>query len=57
VFEQYTVLGLYDFVSIVEAPDNDAIFRTSVELGSCGTIGIMSLPAITVYKLIMSLRK
>lgn len=57
VLEQYAVLGPYDFVNIVEAPDNDAIFRMSVELGSRGTVEIMSMPATTIDKLIESLKK
>ena len=56
VLEQYTVLGPYDFVNIVEAPDNDTIFRLSVELGSRGTVEIMSMPAISVDDLISSLK-
>jgi len=56
VLEQYAVLGPYDFVNIVDAPDNDAIFRVSVELGSRGTIEIMSMPATTVDDLIESLK-
>ena len=57
VLEQYAVLGPYDFVNIVEAPDNDAIFRISVELGSRGTIEIMSMPAVAVDDLIRSLKE
>ena len=57
VLEQYAVLGPYDFVNIVEAPDNDAVFRMSVELGSRGTIEIMSMPATSIDKLIESLKK
>jgi uncharacterized protein with GYD domain len=56
VLEQYAVLGPYDFVNIVEAPDNDAIFRLSVELGSRDTIEIMSMPAVAVDELIESLK-
>jgi len=56
VLEQYAVLGPYDFVNIVDAPDNDAIFRVSVELGSRGTVEIMSMPATTVDDLIESLK-
>lgn len=46
VLEQYAVLGPYDFINIVEAPDNETIARISVELGARGTVQIMSLPAI-----------
>ncbi|MBD3171513.1 GYD domain-containing protein [Candidatus Bathyarchaeota archaeon] len=56
LLEQYAVLGPYDFVNIVEAPDNDAVFRMSVELGSRGTVKILSMPSITVDKLIESLK-
>jgi uncharacterized protein with GYD domain len=57
VLEQYAVLGPYDFVNLVEAPDNEAIFKVSVELGSRGTIQITSMPAITIDELIESLRR
>ncbi len=56
VLKQYAVLGPYDFVNIVEAPDNEAIFKVSVELGSRGTIEITSMPAITIDELIKSLK-
>ena len=45
---QYAVLGPYDFVNIVEAPNNEAIARIAVELGSRGTLQLMTLPAIGV---------
>ncbi len=56
LLEQYAVLGPYDFVNIVEAPNNDAVFKMSVELGSRGTIKILSMPSITVDELIESLK-
>jgi len=56
VLEQYAVLGPYDFVNIVEAPNNEAVFNMSVELGSRGTIEITSMPAITIDQLIKSLK-
>ena len=46
VVQQYAVLGQYDFINIVEAPDNETIAKVSVELSSRGTVRIMSLPAI-----------
>ena len=45
---QYAVLGPYDFVNIVEADNNEAIARIAVELGSRGTLQLMTLPAIAV---------
>jgi uncharacterized protein with GYD domain len=56
VLKQWAVLGPYDFVNLVEAPDNEAIFRLSVELGSRGTIEITSMPAITIDELIKTLK-
>ncbi len=57
VLHQYAVLGPYDFVNVVEAPDNETIARISIELGSRGTLKVMSLPAIPVEKLIERIKK
>jgi uncharacterized protein with GYD domain len=46
IIAQYALLGQYDFVSVVEAPDNETIAHLSVDLGSRGTVQIMTLPAI-----------
>jgi uncharacterized protein with GYD domain len=46
VTAQYAVLGSYDFVNIVEAPDAGAITQLSVELGSRGTLQVTSMPAL-----------
>jgi len=57
VVAQYSVLGPYDFVNIVEAPDNETINRVSMELGSRGTIKIMSMPAMPIDKFIAMIKK
>ena len=51
VIAQYAVLGPYDFVTVVQAPDNETIARISVEFSARGTIRLMSLPAfdMSVY--------
>ena len=51
------MLGPYDFVNVVEAPNNEAISRVSVELGARGTVQIMSLPAIPMDKFIAMAKK
>jgi len=56
VTSQFAVLGAYDFVTIVEAPNNEAVARLSAELGSRGTIEIMTLPALSVDSLVKSLK-
>jgi uncharacterized protein with GYD domain len=56
VLEQYAVLGPYDFVNIVEAPNNDTVFKMSVELGSRGTIKILTMPSMTIDELIKTLK-
>jgi uncharacterized protein with GYD domain len=56
VISQYAVLGAYDFVSIVDAPNNETIARISVELGSRGTVQIMTLPAIPIDEFTNQLR-
>jgi uncharacterized protein with GYD domain len=51
VVAQYAVLGSYDFVSIIEADDNETIAHLSVDLGSRGTVHITTLPAMSMTQL------
>jgi uncharacterized protein with GYD domain len=46
VLAQYAVLGPYDFVTIVEAPDNETVSSVSIELGARGSVQMMTMPAI-----------
>jgi len=48
VVSQYALLGPYDFLTIVEAPDNETVAHLSVDLSSRGTVHITTLPAIPV---------
>jgi uncharacterized protein with GYD domain len=50
VVSQFAVLGPYDFVTILDAPNNETVARISSELGSRGTVQIMSMAAIPVEK-------
>lgn len=52
VLAQYAVLGKYDFINIVEAPDNETIARVSTEFGSGGTVEITTLSAILVFEFV-----
>jgi uncharacterized protein with GYD domain len=46
VLAQYATLGQYDFITIVEAPDEKTMAKVSVELGSRGTMTSQTLSAI-----------
>lgn len=52
---QWAVLGPYDFVNVVEAPDNETIARLSLSLGARGTVQFLTMPAIPVDNLIATL--
>jgi uncharacterized protein with GYD domain len=55
VVAQYALLGEYDFLTIVEAPDSVTVAHLSIDLGSRGTIAIRTLPAITIEELMNQL--
>jgi uncharacterized protein with GYD domain len=46
VLSQWATLGEYDFVSVVEAPDETTMAKVSVELGSRGTTSNETMAAI-----------
>lgn len=56
VLEQYAVLGEFDFLNIVEAPDNTTIAKAMVEL-SCrgGGINTRTMPIIPMDEFLKSL--
>lgn len=56
VKQQYAVLGPYDFVNIVEAPDNETVMKMSVELGARGSVQLLTLVAIPVEEFIKKIR-
>ena len=52
VLSQYAILGPYDFINVVEAPDNETISKISLELASRGTVRIKTLPAVDLENFI-----
>ena len=48
VVSQWATLGPYDFVSVVEAPDQRTISRVSLALGARGSARFETLPAMTI---------
>ncbi|MET0730064.1 MAG: GYD domain-containing protein [Solirubrobacterales bacterium] len=55
VVNQWATLGEYDFVSVVEAPDEKTMAKLSVEMGSRGTTSNETMTAIPVDEFIGSL--
>ena len=55
IVAQYALLGPYDFVNILEAPDNIAISKVAMELGSRGTLQTMTMAAMTLDEFIGNL--
>jgi len=52
---QWATLGRFDFVNVVEAPDENVMARASLELGSRGTSRYETLTAIPIDEFIASL--
>ena len=54
VVAQYAVLGPYDFINIVEGPDNATMARVSAELASRGSVKIITMAAMPIDEFIAS---
>jgi uncharacterized protein with GYD domain len=52
VVQQWAILGAYDFVSVVEAPDQDSIAKIVLELSARGSAHFETLPALDADELI-----
>jgi uncharacterized protein with GYD domain len=55
VLDQYATLGQFDFVHVIEAPDNETVARVSMELIARGNIKPLSLPTISINDFISRL--
>ena len=54
VLHQWATLGEYDFVNIVEAPDDLTVARVSLALGARGSAKLESLPLVSIDELLKS---
>lgn len=52
---QWATIGRYDFVSVVEVPDEKTMARVSLELGSRGTGRYESMTAIPIDDFVASI--
>lgn len=55
ILHQWASIGEYDFVNVVEAPDDLTLMRLSVRLGARGSLKFESLPLVPVEELLSSL--
>ena len=55
ILAQYALLGPYDFINILEAPDNKVITKIAMELSSRGTLHTMTMAAMTLDEFISSI--
>jgi uncharacterized protein with GYD domain len=56
IISQYAVLGEYDFVNILEAPNNTVVARVASSLGSRGTLQPLTMAAITIEDLVKEIQ-
>jgi uncharacterized protein with GYD domain len=52
VVAQWATMGRYDFINVIDAPDEQTIARVSIELGARGTGRYETLSAIPIDEFI-----
>lgn len=56
VVAQYGLLGQWDFLNIIDAPDEATLARAAINLAARGTMRTMTLQAVAIEDLIASLK-
>ena len=56
VLQQYALLGQWDFLNIIEAPDEVTMAKVATTLASRGTLKTMTLPIIDIDAFIAGLK-
>ena len=56
VLEQFAILGQWDFINILEAPDEATMAKVAMTLAARGTLKTMTLPIIDIDLFIESLK-
>ena len=57
IMAQYAVLGQYDFLNILDAPDNESVVKVAMELGARGTLQTTTMAAMELDDFINSIKK
>ena len=52
ILAQYAVMGPYDFINILDAPNNKAVAKVALELGARGTLQTMTMAAMSIDDLL-----
>ena len=55
VLHQWATLGEFDFINVVEAPDEATIARVSISLAARGSTKIQTLPALPIDEFLRSI--
>src|SRR3990170_4279947 len=55
VLEQFAVLGQWDFINILEAPDATTMAKVATTLASRGTLKTMTMPIVDIDDFIAAL--
>ena len=53
---QYALMGQYDFLNVIEAPDEQAMAKAAIMLAARGTMRTTTMQAIPVAELIETLK-
>ena len=56
VLEQFAVLGQWDFINILEAPDVETMAKVAMTLAARGTLKTMTLPIVDIEPFITALK-
>ncbi|HUF84898.1 MAG TPA: GYD domain-containing protein [Acidimicrobiia bacterium] len=57
VVSQYGLMGQYDFLNVIEAPDEQTMARAAITLAARGTMRTTTFQAISIPDLIAGLKK
>ena len=56
MLHQYSLLGPYDLLTVVEAPDHETVAHVAADLHSRGTVEVSTFPAVDVERLVQKLK-